>query len=297
MFCRKCGAKLLDDSQFCPKCGTKVEESKAPEREAPSPSDETEKKEAPPKDRDPLLLSPDAVAADDSLSTSAPPQSSARSSTPEASPSISKSSDEPGESPEKKEEAPAPPPVLPTPDGFAKANEQEKREREKAVRAKERRKKKERGHPLDAYQPLRGRLRLGGCALLILLVVVLPLLVLGGLGWMQYNQFVNEEGFASIQQMDSNVLEAPDEATLYWHWDLWKGVLYEAETTEAEIAIVGGTWWLEGTFKEKVSFRGYRLILEKDAVFEKGLDVNAVRFDPGTSEIEGKLTGNIMFQD
>jgi len=132
--------------------------------------------------------------------------------------------------------------------------------------------------------------------MLILLVIVLPLLVLGGLGWMQYNQFVNEEGFASIQQRDANVLEAPDEDTFYWHWDLWRGVLYEAETTDAEIAIVGGTWWLGGTFKEKVSFRGYQLLLEDGVVFEKGLDVKSVRFDPGNSEIRGELTGQIMIQ-
>ena len=64
---------------------------------------------------------------------------------------------------------------------------------------------KRRAHPLDIYQPLKERFRVGGCGILILLVIVVPILAVGIFGWFQYNRFVNDEGFESVFQEEANV--------------------------------------------------------------------------------------------
>lgn len=304
MYCRKCGAKLIEDSLFCAKCGTRVEETPVPtaaEEEQPAETsqpkadtseDKAQKEEPKESGESALLFSPEEAATGRMSSTSAPPQSAVKPSSPSPEPTEEKPAA--GDSPPSGSALPES--LLPKPDGVAKSVEQERVGREKRIKAKKLKKERKRWHPLDAYKPIKNRLQLGGCGLLILLLVVIPVLVAGVLGWIQYDTFVKQKGYASVQQVERNVVGAPEDDTFFWTWKLWQGVLYEAPETTSEIAIVGGTWWLGGTFREKVYFRGYQLILEDGARFENGLDVSAVQFDPGNAEIEGELTGSIAIQ-
>lgn len=191
----------------------------------------------------------------------------------------------------KPEDTPPPPPPikLPTPDGFGDINRATKISKEKAKG--EKKKKKERRHPKDPYAPVKNRRGGCGCLLALLFLVVLP--VGGAFLWVNHLKTeLTSQGYSWVTVSGKNLTEAPTEKTAYFGGQ----VLYEASETRAEVAFVGGTWWLGGTFHEKVTFRGAQLNLEPGAVFLKGLDVQAAKFDMGSARVEGEITGKILQQ-
>lgn len=189
-----------------------------------------------------------------------------------------------------KPEIPPPPPInLPTPDGFGDINRATKISKEKAKA--EKKNKKQRRHPKDPYAPVKGKSRGCGCLLIILFLIVLPV----GSGYLWINQLKTDltaQGYSWISVSEKNLTAAPAGKTAYFGWQ----VLYGATDTRSEVAFVGGVWRLGGTFHEKVIFRGAQLHLEPNAVFLKGIDVEAVTFDMGSARIEGEITGKILRQ-
>lgn len=193
------------------------------------------------------------------------------------------------------DDLPPPPPKpvnLPTPDGFGDINRASNLSKDKAKA--EKKKKKDRRHPKDPYQKLKSN-RSCGCGSCLAMVVLLVVLPIGGTAyWIneQFKEFTTAQGYASVPVRTKNIIEAPVEKTAF----IGGQVLYEPEVTQTEVAFIGGTWWLNGTFHEKVSFRGYQLVLEPGSQFLKGLDVQAARLDIGDAVINGEITGKFLLQ-
>lgn len=188
--------------------------------------------------------------------------------------------------------APPPPFVdLPKPDGLEEPNQQSRVNKDKKKKKKKR--SKERQHPLDAYEPVRHARRGCGCFGLLFILLVAIAGAAGWMGWQLRKEFVTGRDFAWVNVKGQNLAAAPDSSTVY----LGAKVFYEAPETPVEVVFAGGMWWLSGTFQEKVHFRGVKLALEPDARFLKGLQVDAVFFDPGEAEIPEDFTGRILKQE
>ena len=207
------------------------------------------------------------------------------------------SSDSGAEKPDNKpqEDLPPPPPKpvnLPTPDGFGDINRASQLAKQKAK--KEKKNKKQRKHPKDSYEKLRpGRtFGCGGCLFALIVIVALPL----GAGalWLnsQHAEFTTRQGYLPVRVQEKNVTEAPSGKTVF----VGGQVLYEVPETRQEVAFLGGSWWLSGTFHEKVTFRGVQLVLEPGSKFMKGLDVQAASLDIGDAIIKGEIEGKILHQ-
>lgn len=183
---------------------------------------------------------------------------------------------------------------LPKPDGFGDINRASQLTKEQ-IKAEKKRKKKERRHPKDGYQPLKEKKSCSGAGCLFLFVLLIFLPVGGAALWVNHlkTEFTDNQGYSWITIREKNLVTAPEEKTAY----LGAQVLYEAPETHAEVAFIGGSWWLSGTFHEKVSFRGGQLTLEPGSRFLKGLDVEAAKFIDNGAEITGELTGRIMQQE
>lgn len=214
--------------------------------------------------------------------------------------------DSPPPSPETPQGPPPPPPPpaikpvqLPKPDGFGDINQATQVHRAKARTGKRRwwsRKSREPAyrHPTDVYAnqpPARKR----GCGSCLLSLVALALLPLAGAGiWLKgvKRDLTGESGFAWVAVKGRHVTAAPAAKTAHFGWN----VLYEPKATPVETAFVGGSWWIGGTFQEKVTFRGARLVIEPGSRFLKGLDVQALELDAGGARIDGELSGRIWSQ-
>ncbi len=200
--------------------------------------------------------------------------------------------DDPGSTP-----PPPPKPIpLPRPDGFGDINRASNltKAQEKAEAKAKKRRKKARLHPKDAYEPLKQKRSCGG-ALFVLLLLVVGLPLGGAALWINHwkTEFTGNRGHAWVTLREEHLRVAPTEKTAY----LGARVLYEAPETREEVAFLGGTWWLSGTFHEPVSFRGFQLTVEPGARFLKGLDVQAAKYIDNGAEINGELTGRILQQE
>ena len=201
--------------------------------------------------------------------------------------------------PKQPEQPPTPPAIkpvnLPKPDGFGDINQQSKVNREKAKEEKKRRRKKgDRNHPKDPYQPVKNKRSCGcgGCLVGLILLILLPLA--GGGLWFNHvkTDLTANQGYTWEAVSGKNQTVAPLQKTAF----AGTTVLYEPKETTAEVAFIGGQWWIGGTFHEKVTFRGAILTIEPDSKFLKGLDVEAIMLDTGGAQIDGELTGRILKQ-
>lgn len=195
------------------------------------------------------------------------------------------------------EDLPPPPPPpkpvnLPNPDGFGDINRASKQAKDKAKAEKKKKKKNQRSHPKDGYDKIRNK-KGGGCGCLLALLFLVLLPIGGGFLWINSikTDLTGEQGYSWITVKEKNVTEAPTEKTAYFGAQ----VLYEVPETNTEVAFIGGSWWLSGTFYEKVTFRGAQLTLEPGSKFLKGIDVQAAKLDTGNAEIS-EISGSIMHQ-
>lgn len=186
-----------------------------------------------------------------------------------------------------------PPPPPPRPDlkdirevGPSYRNEPGKRRQKK--------KKKDRSHPTDAYPPLKtkGSCGCGGCFGGAALALIL---VLGGLaasiGWYGPGRFVSR-GYEVVNAGPDAVIEvAPTQATVY----LSQGKIdWQVPVTTVPVALIAREIHVVGDFHDEASLTAVKATATERARFAKNLEVRALEFTDLGLTLKGELRGRVM---